>query len=565
VRIFVHYGSRRAAGVYVAFAPASPLGSRAAKARMEGQSMERLTWKALTSKLLASLTIAAMLASVCPAAARAGDDAASLLAKHKAFAGWSLGDGTFKTLVTEWTVTRSKDGKTLLHFTDRLQGAVRRTDYKIEKTGLAYHGGFTGSYLWGSSENGFTTKVLGDAAKSYVSQSLLLDEAATAATGTLQGVRSIDGKSYSVVRVKIDASLPVDLYIGDTGAYRRAVIDPDGAFETTIDILETSEPLPGKKLISKFTIRGASYSLDKAAPNVAIAKTELQPPPATATWSFGTGDPISIKVTDKRIFVTAALNGVEGHFILDTGAEGIFLTDDFANRAHLEDVRASTAIGLGGGTKTSIRRAKTFTIGDNTLSNVIVSSGDVEFDADSDRDGRDGLIGFDLFGATLVALNLDEKTLSVFDPTKLQPDFSAGTAVLIDLSQQVPVVAMKLNDSIDVRATLDSGNPLYVSFDRALVTKNRLRFMVAPHTFASHQIAEGIGGFTDVECGQLDKLQLGTIAYVRAPACMGYSIYGISPSERDVLVGFDFLKHFNILFAYPASTLLLQRRKTEPI
>jgi hypothetical protein len=94
--------------------------------------------------------------------------------------------------------------------------------------------------------------------------------------------------------------------------------------------------------------------------------------------------------------------------------------------------------------------------------------------------------------------------------------------------------------------------------------KNSLRFMVAPQTFASHQRAEGIGGFSNVECGQLDKLQLGPIVYTQAPACMGYSIYGTSPSERDVLVGFDFLKHFNILFAYPASTLLLQRRVTEP-
>jgi hypothetical protein len=519
--------------------------------------MKEPVWKARCAKALASFAIAGILAAAS-APARA-DDAASLLAKHKAYVGWSLGDGTYATLVTEW-VKRGRDGKVLGRLTSRERGPIGRTDYKSERTGLEAHSGFTGSVLWQSGENGFATKLIGDAAKRFVAGSLVFDEGATLAGGTLEGRRSIDGKSYSVVRVKLDASLPVDLYIGDAGEYRRAVIDPGGAYETVYDILETSEPLPGKKIVSKISSGGVSDVLEKATPNVPLANADLLPPPATASWTFGSGNPVPIEVTGDRIYVNALVNGVRGHFILDSGAGGIVFNSEFGKRAHLETVTRADVVGVGGDLKSAIARAKTIAIGDNVLSNAIVESADLGLDSE----GVDGLLGYDLLGAALVAVNLDESTIAFYDPAKVQPDFSAGVAVVVDLSGQVPVVPMKLNGLIDVRATLDSGNPLYVTFDRALVTDNHLRFMVDPQSLSSHQRMLGIGGFVDTECGRLDGLQFGPISYAQPPACMGYSIFGSGSSARDVLVGFDLIKHFNILFAYPASTLLLQPRKTEP-
>ncbi len=526
--------------------------------------MRRLAWEALTTKLLSVFAVGAALVTAS-APARA-DDAATLLAKHKAFAGWSFGDGTYKTLVTEWTVTNAKDGKVEGRATERTAGALDRADYKDESSGLQSHHGFTGKLFWDSGANGFTTKIVGDEARFFVARSLVFGEAATAASGTYEGVRSIDGKSYPVVRVKIDASLPVDLYIDDSGAYRRFVIDPGGASETAYDALDTSEPLAGKKIISKYTVQRTTYSLQKATANATIANEDLRPPPATASWTFGAGAPVPIKVTSRRIFVTATVNGIEGHFILDTGADAIVLDDAFAKRAHAETVRSDTAVGIGGATKSTVARVKTLKIGDNTLSNAIVSTIALGLDGAGDREGRDGLIGYDLLGAAIVDLSLDDGTLTLYDPAKVQPDTSAGIPVLVDLSTATPVVSMRLNDRVDVRATLDSGNPVDVVFDRDLVLKHGLQFMIDPDPakLAARELMGGIGGYTYVECGKLQSLQLGPISYLAPPACMGYAINGSSSSDRDVLVGFDLLKHFNIVFDYPEATVVLQQRKHDP-
>jgi len=446
--------------------------------------------------------------------------------------------------------------------TEREMGVLQRLDYVIERNGREGHEGFTGTLLWQSGSNGFTTRLLGDPAKALVSLKLIFDEAATQASGTLEPAQTIDGKSYGVVRVKIDASLPVDLYIDDaTGAYRRAVLDPGGGFERTYNFLDTIEALPGKKLISRYTVGGWTGVLEKATPNEPIDPSQLNPPPPSAHWSFGSGDAIPIHVTDKRIFVTAKIDGVEGHFFLDTGASTILLSTAFAKRANVEAGAKGKGGGIGGSFDTMQRTVKTFTMGDNTLSNVHVIS--APFDGFGEE-GKDGLIGFDLFAGALVVLNLDDSTLTILDPAKLQPDTSAGVPVLVDLSSQQPVVPMKLNDRVEVQALLDSGDPLHVLLDRALITNHNLKFLIDRSSLASESLSGGVGGaYEMVECGKLQSLSLGPISYNSPPACVGQATLG-SPSDRDVLVGFDFLKHFNIVFDYPAGMMVFQPRKNEP-
>ena len=516
---------------------------------------------ALSRKTFAIAAAAAFLAAPSTAV-RADDAAQALLAKHKAYAGWSFNDGTFKTLTTQWTLSHTKDGSVVYRETEREMGVLERSDYVSERSGRGGHEGFTGTLLWQSGSNGFTTRLLGDPAKFLVSLKLIFDEAATQASGTLEPAQIIDGKSYGVVRVKIDASLPVDLYIDQaTGAYRRAVLDPGGGFERTYNFLDTMEALPGKKLISRYTVGGWTGALEKATANEPIEPSQLAPPPPTARWSFGNGGAIPIHVTDKRIFVTAKVNGVEGHFFLDTGAGDIFLSTAFAKRANVDAGEKVTGRGLGGTFESTVRTIKTISMGDNTLSNVVVTA--APFDGFGEE-GKDGLVGFDLFAGALVVLNLDDSTLTILDPTKMQPDTSAGIPVLVDLSSQQPVVPMKLNGAVEVQALLDSGDPLHVLLDRALITNHNLKFLIDRSSLASEELGGGLGStYQMVECGKLQSLSLGPISYNSPPACVGQATFG-SPSDRDVIVGFDFLKHFNIVFDYPAGMMLFQQRKNEP-
>src|SRR5581483_11701389 len=121
--------------------------------------------------------------------------------------------------------------------------------------GTSRNNGFTGRVFWESNENGFTHPVVGKALKTAVAAELLFNEGASALNGTLKGDRIIDGVSCTVVEVKVDVSDPLQLCIdSQTGAAKRAIIDPGGAAEKTIDILEYADAAPGKKVISKWRV-----------------------------------------------------------------------------------------------------------------------------------------------------------------------------------------------------------------------------------------------------------------------------------------------------------------------
>ncbi len=146
------------------------------------------------------------------------------------------------------------------------------------------------------------------------------------------GERLVDGKTLNVVRVTLENGDPIDCYIDPaTGAYVQAVIDPDGAYETTIHIRSYATPLPGKKLIGSYTLDDdkSVISYDTFEPNVPISTGELHPPQPTASWTFESLAPVPITLTRKRILVSATVNGVRGRFILDTGADAIYPRQPF--------------------------------------------------------------------------------------------------------------------------------------------------------------------------------------------------------------------------------------------
>ena len=483
------------------------------------------------------------------------DDAADLLAKHKAFVGWQLGDDAVRTVRFEQT-TSSKDGVSETAKIVRVGVAYRAT--RVGKKGLVREDGFTGRIFWESNENGFTRRTIGRSQKYAIARDVLNMEATSTLTGTSQGTKAIDGVSYPVVRVNTPGD-SIDLYVDpQTGAYKRAVIDPDGDYETVLDILAYSDVLPGKKMISKYRVHDSNYTYDRSkfVLNGAVSDEDLHPPKQTAQWTFANAQPFAIKVTDKRIYVDAKVNGVPGRFILDTGADGIVLTDDFAGRAHVKQIANSFASGIGGTATTLVRKADTIEIGGNTLSNVVVTSLNEHFDTEA----PDGLLGFDLLAGAIVNLNTDAQQMAFANPATTTVDKSAGVPTLVDLATGQPTVPMKLNGNIDVNATLDSGNTYYVLFSPDLISKHGLRMLIDPSEIGylqSHVAMGGVGGYEVDGCGHLDSLALGPIVYQGPPACSSGSFGG-----RDTLLGFDFVRNFNYIFDYPESTIVFIPHKS---
>jgi hypothetical protein len=513
-------------------------------------------------RLLAFASCLAVAAYFCapPAARAAADtDAVSLLAKHRAFAGWQMGDGTFKTLRIRGKATDAK-GATHFTFAELHAGLVYRTTYVDVKRGSTTEDeGFTGNVFWQSNRNGFTTPSFGDSAKLALAVDAVFNEGIGQLVPTSQGAGSVDGKPAQIVRVSLPGGYPIDLYVDpSTGAYEQVVVDPGGTQTETIVVLSYADAAPGKKYVASYKTEGDSDTWTNTAfdANPAVALEEFYPPAARATWNFANPNPFPMKVTDTRFIVDAKVNGVPGRFLIDTGAFGIFLTRKFAARANVKQFSSDRAYGIGGGTNTDVDRIDTLEIGGNTLSNVIAYAGSDSFDDDA----PDGLIGFDLFGGAIVRLDSSTQHMTIQDPATASAGATAGVQLNVDLTGGTPSVPMKMDGTIAVNATLDSGNFYYVLFGKELITHYGLRMLVDDSVgggLQSHPIVGGAGGFEVERCGHVDSLVLGPIVYQQPPACESGSFSG-----RDVLVGYDFLRHFDYVFDYPHGHLIMIPHKT---
>lgn len=502
--------------------------------------------RVITGIFLAGI-IALEVFALRPIAARAVSDtttdpkALNLLAKHKAYVGWQFGDGTFHTMRITGNVTDEK-GKEVSMFVLLSTGLLynnRATDLK--RGGVTDSEGFTGNLFWQTDYNGFTTPIYGDYAKFLASRAILRNEGTTELPATYSGTKTVDGKSAGVVRVTLKNGDPIDLYVDpSTGAYLKATIDPDGAYETTYHIRSYQDVLPGKKMMSSFTVDDgkAVTTYTKFEPDVIVSDGELHPIAPTASWTFGDGSPFPFTMTHDRMLVDATINGVKGRFLLDTGADAITLDDNFADRAQAQVLNNSdTAYMLSGEVKTRLRKLRTITFGDSTLHDVVAFSQafhNNQYGLDPLHDHFDGLIGFDLFAGAIVKLNVYASSMAILDPNA---DLSGekGLAMFVDLSGGVPVVPMTLNKAIPVNAMLDTGNPSMIFFGPDIVSKYHFK------TF---------GG-----CANIGTLSIGPIVYADQSACE----YGMGANY--MLLGFDFLKHFDFVFDYPHGRMFLTPNK----
>lgn len=466
--------------------------------------------------------------------------AETLLAKHRAYVGWQFGDGTFKSMRILGDVTNEK-GEPTNSFVSLSRGLLVHDTYTMLAHGnVTEHTGFTGSVFWSADSNGFTTPIYGGYAKYLASSAVLGLEGTTELPATYRGETTIGGKAIAIVRVTLKNADAIDLYEDPaTGAYVQATVDPGGAYEKVLHIVAYAEAMPGKKMISAYRIGNDPelHTYRSFEPNAPVSDADLHPPAPAASWTFGDPKPVPLSLHRSRILIEATINGVKGRFILDTGATAIVLDDQFAQRAGASVIggpgEASTFYGK---VRTQTRRVATIAVGGSTLHNVFVDSED--FRAHDyrglDGEGYDGLMGYDLFAGAIVKLDIYQATLTLLDPARDLADTS-GVPFRVDLSRRIPIIPMTVNTAVPVETILDTGNPgvAFLSYDLARRYNLRLGSPI---------------------CGNIQMLEVGPIKYSGQSVCLDN--FG-----GDMLVGYDFLKHFDYVFDYPHGRLYLTPNK----
>ncbi|MBV8727488.1 MAG: retropepsin-like domain-containing protein, partial [Candidatus Eremiobacteraeota bacterium] len=387
------------------------------------------------------ICIIALLSALCFitqfAPARA-DDASTLLAKHKAYTGWQFGDESLKTSEMTETVTRGDTVEKRQRI--RRIGLLYRIDSRDVKAGIDSSIGFTGNLFWYSDENGFTVPLIGDPAKSSLAEDLFFTDAITQLPWNIVRSEHRWNKPYTVVRVEQPNAFPMEVYVDpESGAYGGVVIDPKGDSETTIQVVDYRSD-GDKRFIShwKFDSSRRIFALGDIKAGAPVTAQDLHPPPQTARWDFKNSNPFPIRLTGERVVVKARVNGVEGSFLLDSGAASIFLSGAFARRAGLKAIGHSESYSLFGAEKVDIGNAATFEIGENVLHDVKVYFGPGEFD----KDGPDGLLGFALLASSFVTIDFEHSTLQIQDPTAVNPGSVQGVHIAVDLSDGTPTTLM---------------------------------------------------------------------------------------------------------------------------
>lgn len=488
---------------------------------------------------LLGILLAAAVISV-PLAARA-DDAQALLAKHRAYTGWRFNDPAIGRQDVAETVT-DRDGKTTSEIRIVRVGAIYRSDTYSVKENATHSAGFTGNLFWYADQNGFTVPVIGDPAKVYLANDLFFTDGVGDLAWTVTGTQEKWNASYAVVRVTAAGAVPIDLYVDPaTGAYAGATVDPGGPHEYTIHVLAYETLANGKRIISKWQRDGSDYTsaITDIKTNASVTNDDLHPPQPTASWTFSNAKPFPVELTKTRIIVTAKINGVQGRFLLDSGASDIFISGTFARRAGLKPIGHSEATTLYGTQKTDVGEAQSIELGGNTLSNVKLYFGQREMDTNA----PDGLLGFGLLAAAFVTVDFENSTMQIQDPATVDIKGLPGVHVAVDLSSGQPVTPMGVQkNAATVNALLDTGAPQVILIDKRLV-----------FNYGLHMTAVGVLG----GCGLLDNMTLGPIVYDKPNACLGRSTGDI----HSALIGYDFLKGLSKLqFDYTRAGLILVPR-----
>jgi len=483
-------------------------------------------------------TLAFFLVLAFPVASRATDDATWLKYAHRAYTGFTFGDGTIHTLAYDFTDTYEKKAMSNGHAVR--VGLAYRENVHWSDENIESSDGFTGSLFWYADSNGFATGLRGNDVPPTYAEDLIETDAIAVLPWTYQGTVKDSGADLAMVRVTLNNGFPIELYVDRaTGAYRRAVLDPGGAYEMSLQNIVYTEARPGVRVISaiQFGNDGDLITVNHIAVNPVVSESDLQPPPRTAQWQFGTGA-IPLTLTHDRIVVHAAVNGVTGTFLLDTGAAGIFFTGDFARRAHIAKATGhGFADSLYGSEKIDVGRVEALKIGDSTLTNALVYYGMAPFDVW----GPDGLLGYGALAGAYVSLDLKDATMTLRDAADVDPSSTGGIVLPASFAEGQPSIPMLLNKSLVFDAVVDTGNPGGVVIPARIISGYGLHF---------YQSDAG-------PCGKLDTLSIGALNYDSPDACVAYGGGG-----RWLLAGMDFLRRFDrVDFDYPLGDVVLFPKK----
>lgn len=278
---------------------------------------------------------------------------------------------------------------------------------------------------------------------------------------------------------------------------------------------------------------------------------------------------IPFKLINNLIFIPIKVNGVELHFLLDSGVEEtILFSMEEKKEVNFFNVEKISLRGLG--SETAIEGLKST---NNTLeSNGLLSENhlvyivlDQSFNLSSHVGiPVNGIIGYNFFKSNLVEINYEKKRISVYRDTeknkkRIEKKFQR---IPITIEKSKPYIQSSViihSDEIPTKLLIDIGNS-----DAIWLFENKEKAINIPAKNFEDYLGKGFSGDVEGKRAQIKKFSFSKFEFNRPIVAFpdSISIKNVKMvKERAGSMGAEILRRFDIVFDYQNQQLFLNKNR----
>ena len=258
---------------------------------------------------------------------------------------------------------------------------------------------------------------------------------------------------------------------------------------------------------------------------------------------------LSVRINDSREF----------RLILDTGmpSEGILLFHgDGAKGLDLRDSERLRIRGAGEGvTSSAIRaRADRISLGKKRYldQNILILENDVMKGSQ-----LDGVIGSTLFGSAAVQIDYDTQTITLHDPSRLEPDRTWEPIDLVFNEHNIPCLDVSISISGETpqkaRVYIDSAS----SEALEVLIKPDMAFVILEGLKEKH-LGRGLSGDIYGKIGRVARLKIGSYILTDVPTAFPEKSVRSRQRNADGILCNRALQRFHVIFDYSRQKLYLK-------
>ena len=263
--------------------------------------------------------------------------------------------------------------------------------------------------------------------------------------------------------------------------------------------------------------------------------------------------------------VTIAGRGLD--FQLDSGCAGIVIDRDVARQLKLPMYGGwtTTVAGTFNETRTVIPEAA---VGPIVMHDLVADAMPFQFQND-EATKVVGLLGYDFIAGAVLKINYADKEVDAIPSDRFTVP---ARAIALDavLDDEVPMIAMRVNDAIGSRFVLDTGADLPMVFTGFAHDHPSAVADDSPNQFVSKAFnfvyAEGVGGLIKAHVTVLAEVQLSNVYFDKTVAMVlagGQAEF--EGEDADGLIGATLLTSFDVYLDYMNSrVVLVPNRLTKP-